>query len=74
MRLIQQLLSTEGHEERRELLKEHRNVIDDQFLKLMEAIVEDLRSQKQETAAEHLSESVKDVKTILQGDHDPSTD
>jgi len=74
MRLIQQLLSTEGDEERRELLQEHRNVIDDQFLKLIEAIVEDLRSQKQETAAEHLGETVKDVKTILRGDHDPSTD
>jgi hypothetical protein len=74
MRLINQLLSTEGHEERRELLQEHRNVIDDQFLKLIEAIVEDLRSQKQETAAEHLGETVKDVKTILRGDHDPSTD
>ncbi|MGB3906479.1 MAG: CpXC domain-containing protein [Anaerolineae bacterium] len=75
IRLINQLLSTEGQDERQGLLREHKDLINERFLKLMEAIVDDLRAQMEESAAELLEETVKDVRAMLQeGGDDASSE
>lgn len=66
MRLINQLLSTEGLEERQQLLQEQAELVDEDFLQLLKLVAEDLRRQGHETAADHLGESVKQVEANLQ--------
>ena len=73
IRLINQLLSTEGQDERQGLLHEHKDLIDERFLKLMEAIVDDLRAQMEESGAELLEETVKDVRAMLQAGGDDAS-
>jgi len=71
--LINQLFSTEGQDERRGLLHEHKDLINERFLKLMEAIVDDLRAQMEESGAELLEETVKDVRAMLQAGGDDAS-
>ncbi|NIN69907.1 MAG: hypothetical protein GTO63_35540 [Anaerolineae bacterium] len=70
VRLINQLLSADGVEERRALLQQHQDLVDQRFLKLMEAIAEDLRAQGQGQAAELLAETAREIETMLQGGGD----
>lgn len=74
VRLINRLLSTEGLEERQELLQEQAELIDERFLQLLRIVAEDLRRQGRETAAQHLEQSAKQVEGMLQpggGDTSP---
>jgi hypothetical protein len=70
VRLINHLLSTEDVEGRRTLLHENRDLVDEQFLKVVQAVVEDLRAQKQGQAAELLAETAREIETMLQGGGD----
>jgi hypothetical protein len=70
VRLINQLLSADDVEERRALLHQHQDLVDERFLKLMEAIVDDLRAQGQEIAAQLLEETAREIETILQAGTD----
>jgi hypothetical protein len=73
MRLLNQLLSMPDLDSRRELLQEQAELITDDFPKLLELIVEDLRTQGQEEAAEHLAEMVPEVQALLQTKAQDST-
>jgi hypothetical protein len=66
MRLLNQLLSMPDLDSRRALLREQAELITDDFRKLLELIVEDLRTQGQKEAAEHLAEMVPEVQALLQ--------
>jgi hypothetical protein len=70
VRLINQLLSADDVEGRRTLLDENRDLVDEQFLKVVQAVVEDLRAQGQGQAAELLSETAREIETMLQGGND----
>ncbi len=74
MRLLNQLISEEGLEQRRRLLQEQAELISEDFLKLVNLIVEDLRSQDQGAAAERLAQIIPDAHAILQGGERASTD
>lgn len=74
MRLLNQLLSASDLDERRTLLQDQRQLISEDFLKLLNLIVEDLRSQDQEQAAERLRELIPEVQAMLSsGDQDSTT-
>jgi hypothetical protein len=66
MRLINQLVANEGLEERRQLVHGQPEVVNEDFLKLLNLIIEDLRAQGQEEAAERLSEIVPDVEAMVE--------
>jgi len=66
MRLINQLVSEEDTEKRRQLIHDQADVVNEDFLKLLNLIVEDLRAQGQGEAAERLSEIVPDVETMIE--------
>ncbi len=70
VRLINQLLSTDDVEERRTLLHEKRELVNEQFLKIVQAVAEDLRGQRQGQAAELLTETAREIETMLQGGDD----
>ena len=74
MRLINQLLSTRDREERNALLQEQKDLINEDFTKLLDLIVHDLRSQGQEDAAVHLTDVAREVKTMVQAQGLDSTD
>ncbi len=65
MRLLNQLLSMPDLDSRRTLLREQAELISDDFARLLELIIEDLRTQGQEEAAEHLAEMVPEVQALL---------
>jgi hypothetical protein len=65
MRLLNQLLSAADLEERKRLLQEQTDLVSEDFLKLLSLIVEDLRSQGQELAAERLAELIPEVEAML---------
>ena len=73
MRLLNQLLSTPDLDSRRALLQEQAELISDDFPKLLELIVEDLRAQGQEEAADHLAEMVPEVEALLEAEAPDST-
>ena len=66
MRLLDQLLSTPDLEDRRALLLEQQDLINEDFLKLLGLIVEDLRVQGQEAAANRLAEMVPEAEALLE--------
>jgi hypothetical protein len=70
MRLLNQLVSEEDLAERRELLQQQPDVVSQEFLELLNLIVEDLRAQSQEAPAERLAEIIPDVESMLQEDDD----
>jgi hypothetical protein len=74
MRLINQLLSTRDGEERNALLQEQQDLINEDFAKLLDLIVHDLRSQGQEDAAVHLSDVVEEVEAMVQAQGSDSTE
>jgi hypothetical protein len=65
MRLINQLVSTPELGERRTLLAEQADIVTENFLKLLNLIIDDLRSQDQEEAAGRLAEMVPEVENLL---------
>jgi len=73
VRLLNRLLSAEGLEERQGLLQEQAELVDEQFLQLMRLVVEDLRRQGHEMAADHLGESVGQVEAMLQAGSDDTS-
>jgi len=73
MRLINQLLSTPDLDSRRALLEEQAELISEDFPKVLELIVEDLRAQGQEEAADHLAEMVPEVEALLEAEAPDST-
>jgi len=73
MRLLNHLLSTSDLDERRKLLQDEKALLSEDFLELLQLILEDLRSQDQKDAAERLEEIIPEVEAILQtGDRDPA--
>jgi hypothetical protein len=71
MRLLNQLLSAPDLEVRKRLLQEQSDLISEDFLKLLNLIVEDLRSQGQELAVGRLAELIPEVEAMLpSGDQD----
>jgi hypothetical protein len=73
MRLLNRLLSTPDLDARKALLQEQKDLVSEDFLKLLNLIVEDLRSQNQTEAAQHLEEIVPDVQAMLPtGDQHPA--
>jgi hypothetical protein len=74
MRLLNQLLSAPDLDERRKLLQEHKDLLSQDFLELLQLILEDLRSQDQKETAQRLEEIIPEVEAPLQtGDEDTST-
>jgi hypothetical protein len=74
MRLLNQLLSAADLQERKRLLQEQTDLVSEDFLKLLNLIVEDLRSQGPELAAERLAELIPEVEAMLSpGDQDSTT-
>jgi hypothetical protein len=74
VRMINRLLSTEGLEERQELLQEEAELVDERFLQLLKLVSQDLRRQGHDQAAEHLEESVKQVEAMLQTEGDDTSE
>lgn len=74
MRLINQLVAKEDLEERHRLLKDQPGVVNQDFLKLLNMIVEDLRSQGQDQAADRLAEIVPDVEGMVESSDRASGD
>jgi hypothetical protein len=73
MRLLNQLLSAPDLDQRRKLLQDQRPLLSEDFLELLQLILEDLRSQGQKEAAERLEELIPEVEAMLQtGGGDPS--
>jgi hypothetical protein len=70
MRLLNQLVAEEDLAKRRVLLQQQPDAVTQDFLKLLNLIVEDLRAQSQETAAERLAEIIPDVEAMLQEGED----
>lgn len=66
MRLLNQLLSLPDLDDRRALLQEQQDLINEDFLKLLGLIVEDLRAQGQEAAADRLAEMVPEAEALLE--------
>ncbi len=66
MRLLDQLLTTTDLDDRRALLLEQQDLINGDFLKLLGLIVEDLRVQGQEAAANRLAEMVPEAEALLE--------
>jgi len=66
MRLLDQLLTTPDLDDRRALLLEQQDLINEDFLKLLGLIVEDLRVQGQEAAANRLAEMVPEAEALLE--------
>jgi hypothetical protein len=66
MRLVNKLLSAPDLDQRQKLLQEQKELINEDFLKLLQLILEDLRSQDQKEAAEHLDEIIPEVEALLQ--------
>ncbi len=73
VRLINRLLSAEGLEERKGLLQEQAELVDEQFLQVMRRVVEDLRRQGHEAAADRLGESVGQVEAMLREGSDDTS-
>lgn len=73
VRFINQLLATRDAAQRRSLVQENRDLVNEQLLKVMEALVEDLRAQNQESAADLLAETVEEARTVLQQADEAST-
>ena len=73
MRLINQLVSAPELEERREMLAERADLVSDNFLKLLNLIIDDLRAEDQEEAAGRLAEIVPEVEQVLPRRPDPET-
>jgi len=73
MRLLNQLLSAPDLDQRRKLLQDQKDLVSADFLELLQLILEDLRSQDQKEAADHLEELIPEVEAMLQaGDGDPA--
>ena len=72
LRLINQLLAAPEPEERQRLLEEQPGLINEAFLKLLNLIVEDLRSQGQPEAAERLADTIPQLEAMLQEPEDMS--
>jgi hypothetical protein len=74
MRLINRLLSAPDLDARRTLLQDQKELIDEDFLKLLQLILDDLRSQDQKKAAERLEEIIPEVEAALKepGDRESS--
>jgi hypothetical protein len=71
MRLLNQLLSAPDLDQRRKLLQDQKDLVSADFLELLRLILEDLRSQGQEEAAERLEDLIPEVEAMLQtGDQD----
>ena len=73
LRLINQLLAAPESEERQKLLEEQPDLINEAFLKLLNLIVEDLRSQGQPEAAERLADTIPQLEAMLQTQGDDSS-
>jgi hypothetical protein len=73
MRLINQLLSTPDPDARRTLLQDQKELINEDFLKLLQLILEDLHSQDQKEAAERLKEIIPEVEAVLHSGDQEST-
>ena len=67
IRLIQQLLRATYPEGTRQMLAEHRDLIDSQFLEAMAKIIEDFETNRQPRAAAQLKQVLEQAKTIGQG-------
>jgi hypothetical protein len=75
VRLINQLLSASELDERRRLLQDQRDLITEDFLKVLKLIIEDLRGQGQKEAADLLKEMIPEIEALLQTEEqDPSTE
>ncbi|MCJ7620547.1 MAG: CpXC domain-containing protein [Anaerolineae bacterium] len=75
MRLINQLVSAPELGERRRLLAEQADIVSENFLKLLNLIIDDLRSQNQEEAVGRLAEMVPEVENLLQAQKlEPTTE
>jgi hypothetical protein len=67
MRLLNRLASEEELEKRQTLLQEEADLVTEDFLKLLKLVVEDLRSQSQDGAAQRLAEIIPDAENVLKG-------
>jgi len=73
MRLINQLVSTPELDDRRGLLQAQAEIVSENFLKLLNLVIDDLRAQKQEEAAGRLAEVVPAVESLLLANKPDST-